>query len=74
MLKSGNAADIQQMFLKLRNEAKELIKSIVQLAWFMRGGISYHDMLRMSYAEREIVHDWIEEHLKMQKDNPHPVY
>lgn len=74
MLKSGNASDIQQMFTRLRGEAKELIKAIVQLCWFMRGGISYHDMLKMSYAEREVVREWIEEYLKTQEKNPHPIY
>lgn len=74
MLKSGNTVDIQQMFIRLRTEARELLKSIIQLVWFMRGSIQYHSMLAMSYAERELVKDWIEEHLKSQKDNPNPNY
>ncbi len=74
MLKSGSTADIQQLFTRLRKEANDLIKSIVQLTWFMRGAISYHEMLKMSYAERQLVREWIEENLNNQKDSPHPTY
>ena len=74
MLKSGSTADIQQMFTRLRNEANIMLKSIVELTWFMRGAISYHDMLKMTYLEREIVREWVKEHLETEKKNPHPVY
>lgn len=74
MLKSGSTADIQHMFTRLSKEASDLIKTLVQLSWFMRGAISYHEMLQMTFMEREIVREWIEERLESEKKNPNPVY
>jgi hypothetical protein len=62
------------MFNGLRGEAKAILKSCVQLCWYMRGSIQYHDILEMSPAEREIVKDFVEEHMDAIKKHPYPVY
>lgn len=62
------------MMARLQGEVRTTIKNIVQLVWFMRGAISYHEMLIMTHAEREIVKEWIEEHLETQKKSMNPVY
>jgi hypothetical protein len=59
---------------RLQGEVRTTIKNIVQLVWFMRGAISYHEMLTMTHAEREIVKEWVEEHLDTQKKSMYPVY
>ena len=74
MLKSGDHELIQQTFNRLRSEAKGIISSIVQLCWYMRGSIQYHDMMQMSFAERDIVREFIDKHMEAIKKHPSPIY
>ena len=63
------------MFLSLQDEAKMLIKSVVDIAYFMRGGMTYESiLLTMSYAERQIVSEFLKERLEQESKSPHPVY
>jgi len=62
------------MFNRLRGEGRALIKDVVSLTYFMRGAISYTEMMNMSFAERDLVHEFIDERLETEKKNPHPVY
>ena len=74
MLKHGSRDDIQQMFGQLQREARNIISEIVQLVYFMRGSIQYHDMLQMTYGERDIVKSFIEKRLEDESDKPYPNY
>lgn len=52
-----------------------ILKSIVQMVYFMRGGVSYeHGLYAMSYIEREVATDLISQRLKEEVKSPHPVY
>ncbi len=63
------------MFLVLQDEASILIKSIIEMAYFMRGSMSYESiLLTMSYAERQLVTDFIKARLEQESKSPHPVY
>ncbi len=44
------------------------------MTYFMRGSLSYTEMMHMSYAERQMVSDFLEERFKDEAKNPHPVY
>ena len=62
------------MFSRLQAESKQIIRGVVELVYFMRGAIQYHDMMLMTYVEREIVKDFIESRLEAQKKSLNPVY
>lgn len=62
------------MIGQLKAEARSIVHQCVELAYFMRGAIQYHDLLQMSFAEREIVRDFIEKRLETQKKAMHPVF
>jgi hypothetical protein len=62
------------MFSRLQRDGELMLKSIIQLVYFMRGAISYNDMLEMTYHERSMVKEFIEAHLESQSKSPHPVY
>lgn len=55
-------------------ERKRLIKSIVQLVYFMRGSIQYRDMMDMSLIERDIINEFIESRLESESKKMYPVY
>ena len=74
MLKTGTQEDKIQMFNQLQREARNLIHRVVELVYYMRGSISYTEMMEMTYPERQIVSEFLENRMEMEKKNPHPVY
>lgn len=71
----GNTQDIQRLYNSLNNDIMLILKSITQMIYFMRGGISYeHALYGMSFIEREIATDFISQRLKEEIKSPHPVY
>jgi uncharacterized protein (UPF0335 family) len=74
MLKSGDTKKYVEHIGRLQHEAKQIVKSIISLVYFMRGAISYQEMMRMTVGERELVSSFIEERFEQEKKNPHPVY
>lgn len=73
-LKSKDVDAIQSMFSRLRAEAKILLNEAIQLAWFMRGSIQYKEFLDMTPLERDLVKDFISNHMEKIKDHPYPQY
>lgn len=62
------------MFGRLQREAKAIIRSALELAWWSRGSLQYHDVLEMTYGERDEFSEFISERLEKLKGSPHPVY
>ena len=63
------------MFGRLRSDGRRIIESVVELAYFMRGSMSYEDiLLRMSFAERDIAETFIRKRLEAESKKPNPVY
>ena len=75
MLKNGTPDQILAMYNRLNGEVTAILNSIVQLTYFMRGGMKYdHILYGMSYIEREIAFDYVSKRLEMEMKSPHPVY
>jgi predicted esterase len=62
------------MFNNMRDDIAKTIKSVIQLVYFMRGSISYNDMMNMTQMEREMVNDFISERLAQEAKRANPVY
>jgi len=63
------------MFLTLQDEAKMLINNIIDMTYFMRGGMSYESiLLTMSYAERQLVSEFLKNRLDLESKSPNPTY
>ena len=74
------------MLLKLRpDEVKKQIeqmdeivnairKNCMQLAWYMRGSMSYEDILNMSETERNFINKIIESNLETTKKTQLPFF
>ena len=75
MLRSGDQDEIVKMFKQLQNDARHLLKQVVSLAFYMRGGIQYSDLLlNRTRAEREVMEDFLGENIRNQKGSTHLVY
>jgi hypothetical protein len=55
-------------------ESRELVRSFISLVYFMRGSISYDQMMWRTYAERVLIKEFLEERFEEEKKNPYPVY
>lgn len=62
------------MFVQMSAERKRIIQSIIQLVYFMRGSIQYHDMINMSLVERDSVEEFIEKRLEQEAKKMYPQY
>lgn len=54
------------MFDRLQNSAEMLIREITQIAYFMRGGITYDDLMFRTPAERDIISDVLRERIEFE--------
>lgn len=58
----------------MEQECVEIKKSALNMAWHMRGGASYTDILNMSYDERKGIQSLIEEHMETTKKSQLPFF
>lgn len=73
-LQSGTTQEIQIMFSRLQREAREIIKSCIRIAYFMRGAVQYDSLMEKTFVERQMMSEFIEERLEIEVKNPHPIY
>jgi hypothetical protein len=48
-------------------EIKSIKKNILKMCWYMRGGVTYDELMDMSITERNIIGGIIEENLETTK-------
>lgn len=48
----------------------KIVDEAVELTYFMRGAIQYHDMFETTYHERQRMNAFIEKHLKNEAAKP----
>lgn len=62
------------MFAVLAGQSDQIIKSIIELTYYMRGAVSYHDAMLMSPYERQEILDFINKRLEQEAKKSFPVY
>ncbi len=55
-------------------EVKGLKKEILTLCWYMRGGITYEEAMYLSFNERKLIHELIEDNLETTKKTKMPFF
>ncbi len=58
----------------MEKECADIKKSALTMAWHMRGGASYEDILNMSTEERKQINLLIEDHMEVTKKSGLPYY
>lgn len=74
MIQAGDMTAVQRLIMKLGIEIKALIKLALEISYYSRGAWSYHQVLMMSQAEREMALEFINERLKVAAKQMFPVY
>jgi len=58
----------------MEQEVQGIRKNALAMAWYMRGGASYEDVLNMSYEERKHLNALVEEHMDVTKKTQLPFF
>lgn len=56
------------------SESIAIKQNAIKMAWYMRGGVSYEDVLNMSAEERKHISKLIEENLETTKKSGMPFF
>ena len=58
----------------MEKECSQIKADSLKMAWYMRGGISYEDILNLSIPERQAISKIIEDNLETTKTSKLPFF
>ena len=58
----------------MEKEAESIRHESLKMSWYMRGGISYDQVLALSNRERAMINDIIKDNLETTKKSKLPVF
>jgi hypothetical protein len=67
-------AAIKKLLDGYDKECEDIKRNALVMAWYMRGGASYQDILNMSFPEREAISKIIEDNLETTKKTQMPFF
>jgi predicted oxidoreductase len=74
MLLNKNPEEVKKHIAQLDEECNMIKKNALQLAWYMRGSVSYQDVLNLSNKEREQINQIVESNLEITKKTDLPFF
>jgi len=66
--------EIKSLIDDMEKECNRIKSDSLKMAWFMRGGISYEDILNLSIPERQAISKIIEDNLETTKNSRLPFF
>lgn len=58
----------------MEKESEDIKKNALKMSWYMRGGVSYNDIMNMSIMERQSISKIIDENLETTKKSQLPFF
>ena len=58
----------------MEEDSKAVKAGCLRMAWYMRGGVSYNDIMNMSIDERTAINKIIEDNLETTKNSKLPFF
>jgi hypothetical protein len=58
----------------MEKESNGIRQEALKLAWYMRGGITYDQVLQLSWNERQMINDIVKENLETTKKSGLPFF
>jgi hypothetical protein len=62
------------MLEKFDKDSKALKKNLLKMCWYMRGGLTYDEAIMLSYEERSLINQIIEENLETTEKTKLPFF
>jgi hypothetical protein len=66
--------DILKELDRMESESRALTEECLKMSWFMRGGVSYDDVMALSYNERQAISKIIKNHLETTRESGLPFF
>ena len=67
-------ADVIAFLERFDKEVKALKDEVLRMCWYMRGGITYDQVLQLSWNERQMINDIVKENLETTKKSGLPFF
>ena len=67
-------SDIVKYFKELEGQQKQIKHDLLKICWYMRGGVTYHEVLMMGSDEKKIIADIIKDNLETTKKTGQPFF
>lgn len=64
--------EIEQEIKNLDKDSKAIRKEIFEIAWYMRGSVNIDQAFALSFEDREIINEIIEQNLKITQKSGIP--
>lgn len=74
MLLNLKPEEVKKQVAQMEEYVNALRKTCLQMAWYMRGSVSYEDVLNMSDVERKHINNIIESNLETTKKTQLPFF
>ena len=58
----------------MEGEIKAIKEDLLRICWFMRGGVTFSEVMNMSAEERQIVSDLVKENIEVAKKTGLPFF
>jgi Icc-related predicted phosphoesterase len=65
--------DVVKLLQQFDNESKALQKELLEISWYMRGGISYTEATALSPSERKQITEIIKQNIKNTNETKLPL-
>ena len=65
---------IEQIVNEMDKEVKGLKEDMLKMVWYMRGGVTYSEIVHMSQPEREYIGSLIKDNLETAKKTGQPFW
>ena len=66
--------EIQKLLDGMEKDINAIKKTAMSLTWYMRGGVSYEDVLIMSHEERKVISELVDQNLETTKKTQMPFF
>lgn len=74
MLLNKTPEEVKKLIEEMEKDSHDIKKVALQLAWYMRGSVSYTDVLNMSEIERKQINEIVESNLEITKKTELPFF
>ena len=65
---------VKKLIDQMEKECEGIKKTALTLSWYMRGGVSYEDILNMSMFERTQINELVERNIETTKKTQLPFF
>ena len=73
-LLNSTSDQIAELVDGMEKDAKDIKAQSLKLAWYMRGGITYEQVLQLSPAERDMISELAKENMETTKKSGLPFF